>query len=108
VVLSPDRDGGYNLVGLARPAPGLFAHAMSTASVLDDTLGRARALGLRAELLAPGFDIDTAEDLALLAEARRRDPALPCPRALAYLDAHGLWPAQTAGRAPDGEPRTPG
>ena len=50
---------------------------MSTAQVLDDTLARARGLGLRAALLAPGFDVDTSADLAHLARARRegRTPA---------------------------------
>lgn len=92
VALAPDQGGGYVLVGLRRPAPGLFAHPMSTTRVLDDTLACARRLGLRAELLAPGFDVDTATDLPLLARARREDPELPCPRALRYLDRHALWP----------------
>jgi rSAM/selenodomain-associated transferase 1 len=92
LVLCPDRDGGYNLVGLARPAPGLFSHPMSTASVLEDTLARARGLGLVASVLPAGFDLDTADDLALLADARRRGEASACPRTLAFLDRHGLWP----------------
>ena len=37
LVLCPDLDGGYGLVALGRPAPGLFDHAMSTDRVLDDT-----------------------------------------------------------------------
>jgi rSAM/selenodomain-associated transferase 1 len=92
LVICPDRDGGYNLVGLARPAPGLFAHPMSTASVLADTLARARAGGLTHTALPAGFDLDTAADLALLAEARRRGAAGACPRTLAFLDRHALWP----------------
>jgi rSAM/selenodomain-associated transferase 1 len=92
LVICPDRDGGYNLVGLARPAPGLFSHPMSTASVLDDTLARARGLGLAAHVLPAGFDLDTAHDLALLAEARGQGEASVCPRTLAFLDRHGLWP----------------
>jgi glycosyltransferase A (GT-A) superfamily protein (DUF2064 family) len=91
LALCPDRDGGYNLVGLARPAPGLFSHPMSTASVLDDTLARARRGGLTHTLLPAGFDLDTAADLALLAEARRRGAAA-CPRTLAFLDRCALWP----------------
>jgi hypothetical protein len=91
LALSPDRDGGYNLVALRRPAPGLFDHPMSTASVLDDTRSRARGLGLRVRTLAPSFDLDTPADLELLAEARRVDPRLPCPRTLAWLDRHEVW-----------------
>lgn len=93
LVLCPDLDGGYGLVALRRPAPGLFDHAMSTERVLDDTLARAAELGLRSQLLEPRFDIDTADDLARL--FAQRSPALErrCPRTLAYLDAHGLWPS---------------
>jgi rSAM/selenodomain-associated transferase 1 len=91
LVICPDRDGGYNLVGLRGPAPGLFAHPMSTSSVLRDTLARAESLGLRAHLLDAGFDLDRIEDLRWLAEARAREPVLPCPRTLAYLDERDLW-----------------
>jgi hypothetical protein len=91
LVLSPDRDGGYNLVGLCRPVPGLFAHAMSTPSVLDDTLANARRSGLRTHVLAAGFDLDTAEDLAWLAEARLTHAAALCPRTLALLDEWNAW-----------------
>ena len=87
VALSPDRDGGYNLVALRRFAPGLFAHAMSTSTVLEDTRAAATRLGLTCEVLAPGFDVDTAADFALLCEARPRAAAL-CPRTYAWLDAH--------------------
>jgi glycosyltransferase A (GT-A) superfamily protein (DUF2064 family) len=91
LVLCPDRDGGYGLAALRRPAPGLFAHPMGTGSALSDTVTRAGSLGLRVELLEPGFDIDTVDDLRLLAAVRRRVAAL-CPRTLAYLDAQQLWP----------------
>jgi rSAM/selenodomain-associated transferase 1 len=87
VALSPDPDGGYNLVALRRFAPGLFAHPMSTRTVLEDTRNAARALGLTSELLAPGFDVDTAADFALLRQARTHAASL-CPRTLAWLDAH--------------------
>jgi len=91
LVLSPDRDGGYNLVGLRRPAPGLFDHPMSTKSVLDDTLANARRLGLSAHLLPPSFDIDAVDDLARLAAARSPAVDRLCPRLLAWLDASDLW-----------------
>jgi hypothetical protein len=92
LVICPDADGGYNLVGLARPVLGLFAHPMSTASVLDDTLARARSSRLTHTLLPAGFDLDTAGDLVRLAEARRQGAAGACPRTLAFLDRHALWP----------------
>jgi rSAM/selenodomain-associated transferase 1 len=93
VVLCPDRDGGYNLVGLRRPAPGLFDHAMSTDRVLDDTLARAARLGLSAHLLAPGFDLDTAADLRWLAELPSSESELLCPRTLTFARARGLLPS---------------
>jgi len=90
VVISPDLDGGYNLIGLRTPAPALFDHPMSTGSVVADTLASASRLGLRARVLAGGFDRDTAADLRWLAEARRSGPP-PCPRTLSFLDEHALW-----------------
>ncbi len=42
----PDPDGGYSLVGLRRPVPGLFDHGMSHAGVLAQTLAAAQAAGL--------------------------------------------------------------
>jgi rSAM/selenodomain-associated transferase 1 len=63
-VLGPTRDGGYYLVGLARRAPRLFRGiAWSTASVLEQTLERAREQHLGVRLLAPLEDLDTPEDL---------------------------------------------
>ncbi len=87
VAISPDRDGGYSLVAMRRFVPGLFAHAMSTSTVLDETLAAARALGLTSELLAASFDVDTADDFALLRAARPRAAGL-CPRTYEWLDAH--------------------
>ena len=93
VAVGPDRDGGYGWIALRGPAPGLFDHPMSTASVLEDTLARAAALGLRARTLSASFDLDTAADLAWLAAVRDRGEARECPRTLALLDELALWPA---------------
>jgi hypothetical protein len=98
LVLCPDRDGGYSLVGLARPAPDLFRHPMSTPTVLRETLAGAQRLGLRTGLLAERFDLDTVADFDLLAQVRSARPALPCPRTLAYLDSEGLWDLSTRSR----------
>jgi rSAM/selenodomain-associated transferase 1 len=92
LAVGPDRDGGYGWIALRGAPPGLFEHAMSTASVLSDTLTRAAARGLRVAELAPHFDLDTAADLALLASARERGEARDCPRTLALLDELRLWP----------------
>jgi hypothetical protein len=96
LAISPDLDGGYNLIGLRRPAPGLFDHPMSTRTTLEDTLANAAALGLRVAVQPPTFDIDTADDLALLAAARTGETsgsvAELCAHTLAFLDSEQLWP----------------
>lgn len=97
LVIRPDRDGGYDLVALGPQALDhaahgrLFDHPMSHPGVLRDTLAHAGAL--RSLLLEPGFDVDGFDDLRWLAEARVAGRALACPRSLAFLDTHALWPA---------------
>jgi rSAM/selenodomain-associated transferase 1 len=91
LVLRPDRDGGYGLIAVERPAPGLFDHPMGTGSVLADTLAAAERLGLRTQLLEPGFDIDTLADLRRLEALRSPRLARLCPATLGYLDDHELW-----------------
>lgn len=63
VVIGPATDGGYYLMGLTRPMPGLFRDkAWGTDTVLRDTLD---ALGeLQPHLLDPRNDVDYYEDIA--------------------------------------------
>ena len=64
VVLQPAADGGYVMVGLARPQPALFeAMPWGSAEVLNETLQRIAAAGLRCALLPTRHDLDTAADL---------------------------------------------
>lgn len=64
VVLGPSADGGYYLVGLRHPAPGLFEGVdWSTPMVLEQTVGRAGALGLPIHLVDQWYDVDDAESL---------------------------------------------
>jgi len=91
LAICPDRDGGYSLVGLRRPVPGLFEHPMSTSSVLEQTLEGAARLGLSARVLAPSFDLDRIEDLRWLAQARADGSGHLCGNTLAYLDENDLW-----------------
>ena len=79
VVLCPDRDGGYNLIGLREPCDALFELEMSTDTVLDQTVERARGLGLRVELLPDHHDVDTAADLG------RLQPDARTPRTARWL-----------------------
>jgi len=96
LAISPDIENGYNLIGVRKPAPGLFDHPMSTETALADTLANAAALGLRTAVQEASFDLDTASDLKRLAAERSGPRAAAvaelCPRTLAYLDAQGLWP----------------
>ena len=98
LVLGPDRGGGYYLVGLRSAHPELFrGFAMSTRSVLDETLRRAANAKLRAFTLRPWLDVDTADDLAAL--RAELDPAnqhavpgrAPCPRTEAFLATLPAW-----------------
>ena len=98
LVVCPDRDGGYNLVGVRAQALSssvlgqLFDHPMSVPTVLRDTLARAERLGLATHQLPTGFDLDRFEDLAWLAAVRHTSASDLCRRTLAFLDEHGLWP----------------
>lgn len=72
VVLGPAADGGYYLVGARRSIPELFASgiAWGTAQVLPATLLRLQSLragGAGVGLLPFFYDVDTPQDLRLLA-----------------------------------------
>ena len=63
VVLGPASDGGYWLIGLREPQPGLFENVpWSTSTVLETTLAHARNTGLSFHCLRELSDIDTAAD----------------------------------------------
>ena len=67
VVLSPALDGGYTLIGLAKPHARVFADIpWSTAAVHRLTIERAREIG-RPVVEVPGwYDVDDAQTLRLL------------------------------------------
>lgn len=63
--VGPAEDGGYWLLGLARPVPGVFADIdWGTAAVCEQTLDRLRAAGVAPALLPILADCDRPEDLA--------------------------------------------
>jgi hypothetical protein len=67
VVFGPTLDGGYYLVGM-RGFHDIFTRAaMSKASTLVEMLGPAAEQGLSVHVLKPEFDVDTDQDLDLLA-----------------------------------------
>ncbi|MFA7346351.1 MAG: TIGR04282 family arsenosugar biosynthesis glycosyltransferase [Desulfurivibrionaceae bacterium] len=64
LVLGPAMDGGYYLIGLTQPAPGLFTDIpWGSGEVLAATLKQARGLNLSTHLLEPLADVDRPEDL---------------------------------------------
>ncbi len=66
-VFIPAEDGGYVLVGLRQPQPGLFTGmTWSTDSVMAETRERAAALALRIRELPMMWDVDTPSDLRRL------------------------------------------
>jgi rSAM/selenodomain-associated transferase 2/rSAM/selenodomain-associated transferase 1 len=67
VVLGPAADGGYYLVAMNRPYPGLFRRIdWSTDRVLAQTLDAAKADGLDVSLLDQWADVDSTADLERL------------------------------------------
>ena len=88
VVLGPATDGGYYLVGMSRFIPELFQDMVwSTETVLQQTLDKARALGLTTALAATHADIDYVEDLQAFAARRQSTPPddETCPATDAWL-----------------------
>jgi uncharacterized protein len=75
-VLGPAADGGYVLIGLRRPAPGLFEGVdWGTHRVLGQTRARLHRLDLRWAELPTLHDLDTADDLRRLSESTLARPA---------------------------------
>jgi len=67
VVLGPAADGGYYLIGIKRPHRELFERiTWSSELVLEETLARAREIGLEAELLGEWYDIDSVSEFERL------------------------------------------
>lgn len=88
LLLGPTADGGYYLLGLRRPLPGLFGElAWGTDAVLAQTLERAAAAGLAVELLPGWYDVDTGADLRRLAVALEAGEGWPARRTRAALRA---------------------
>jgi uncharacterized protein len=85
LVIGPTTDGGYYLVGTTTQHPELFEkQKMGTRGALDSLMANAQALGLRVALTETLYDVDEAEDLALLAQELRWFPQR-APRTAAWL-----------------------
>jgi rSAM/selenodomain-associated transferase 1 len=90
VCLGPTEDGGYYLVGLRRPALGLFQNIhWSTPSAYEQTAANASRLNLRLHLLPSWYDIDTPDDLKHLHDElnRSEESRLRAPNTYRWLVA---------------------
>jgi uncharacterized protein len=77
-VLGPALDGGYYLIGLTKPAAGLFdGIPWSTDQALKVTREKADLLGVSTALLPEWRDVDTIDDLVALIEAGSLDAKKP-------------------------------
>jgi rSAM/selenodomain-associated transferase 1 len=66
-VLGPAGDGGYYLLGLKQAHPRMFdGIEWSTSRVADQTMARAREIGLDVHVLAPWYDVDDIDALRIL------------------------------------------
>ncbi len=67
MIIGPCEDGGYYLIGLKSPTPDVFKNIpWSTSNVVNITVKRAEAIGLKSSFLKYWYDIDTIEDLKRL------------------------------------------
>jgi hypothetical protein len=84
VVLGPAIDGGYYLIGLRAPAPGIFEGvAWGESTVLAQTMDAIERAGLTLSLLSPWYDVDDARSLELLralCSARKNAGGVRLPR----------------------------
>ena len=69
VVLGPTDDGGYYLIGLKEPRHELFERIdWSTERVFEQTVERAREIGVETKLLPSGYDVDDSASLRQLCD----------------------------------------
>jgi rSAM/selenodomain-associated transferase 1 len=91
LVFGPVHDGGYYLIGMRGWHNVLRGIPMSTGTVLQDLMARARSRGLSVGRVAPLFDIDEADDLEHLRWLVATRPDLPAT--CAALREYGLLDA---------------
>ena len=104
VVLGPAADGGYYLIALKTFHPGLFEGiSWSTSAVFEQSVAKARSLGLSVGTTACRGDVDYVEDLIMLRQ-RRMNPEMSddhCPATDAWFrgclaEQNGVVPVLTA------------
>jgi rSAM/selenodomain-associated transferase 1 len=86
VTIGPTRDGGYYLVGMRRPCPGLFEHIeWSTPRVFAQTLARAKHFGLHVHSVQEWYDVDEPADLEVLQSELATRPSSVAPHTRTVL-----------------------
>lgn len=109
-VLGPSSDGGYYLLGLKAAHRRMFEDiAWSTERVAEQTLQRAREIGLAVHLLPVWYDVDDSETLRrlyteLCAGKPARDPTeAPRPHHACHTASllNRLWPDGDFSRSTD-------
>ncbi|MGI8912189.1 MAG: TIGR04282 family arsenosugar biosynthesis glycosyltransferase [Chloroflexota bacterium] len=95
VVLGPCDDGGYYLIGMRAPHDLFTGIAMSTPTVLAETLALAQQQGSSTALLPPTFDVDDMDGLLALTGWLDRESSTELPRTRALLARSGHTLAAT-------------
>jgi rSAM/selenodomain-associated transferase 1 len=75
-VLGPCPDGGFYLIGLRRPVPGIFRGVhWGTSFAFRDMRRNLIGAGLACSILEPAWDVDRPADLLALARRLRKEPS---------------------------------
>jgi rSAM/selenodomain-associated transferase 1 len=98
IMIAPSLDGGYYALGVRGAMPPIFtAIRWGSASVFNSTAKRLKRAGISYALGPAWYDVDRwgdvmllAAHLRLLAQARRRGEASPCPATEAVLEKLGV------------------
>ena len=107
IVLGPSHDGGYYLIGLNRMHRRIFEDiTWSTPHVFEQTMQRAKKIGVAVELLPTWYDVDDRATLCRLCDELLGDKAndvggYPAPETRAFLEnlvarekRGRFWPAE--------------
>lgn len=95
LAIGPSVDGGYYLIGMRQPRPGVFEDIeWSTPRVYQQTLERARNLGLRVDTVSAWYDVDEPSDLERLRQDLHVLPQHVAAHTRAALEAIRAAPAR--------------
>lgn len=96
IVITPTYDGGYCLIGMKQPYPGVFGdNFYGTGAVYDRTLSNIRSMRLTVEELDKCLDIDVREDVELLIRGIEAGRYCGCPNTIEFLGRLKLLGAET-------------